>query len=186
MGTRSTSLVSNEHEIARHIHVVLDDCDSTLLLRELLYLGHYAGPSADGSGTSPGLILPGLHPPSVSLREYLGSWRIRLEYQVPYFVVALIFSVTGCCIPSWLLSRIPGLSSHPFAGSVVVAMLCLLLGPAIADAGTHLKLWRMPTWFNGGAAWTIRLLIMVFLPLAVLSGVATLIGKKLPYDKREK
>ena len=71
-------------------------------------LWHYAGPSAAGSGTSPGLIRPGLHPPSVSLREYLGSWRIRLEYQLPYFVVALIFSVTGCCIPSWLLSRIPG------------------------------------------------------------------------------
>jgi len=112
-----------------------------------------------------------------------GEW---LEYQLHYFVVALIFTVTGCCIPSGLLSRMPRLSSHPFAGSVVVAMLCLLLGPAIADAGTHLKMWQMPTWFNGGGAWTIRLLMMVFLPLAMLSGLVTMIGKKLLYDRRTK
>src|SRR5437879_13755074 len=60
-------------------------------------LWHYAGPSADGSGTSPGLILPGLHPPSVSLREYLGSWRVCLEYRVPYVVVALILTLLFLC-----------------------------------------------------------------------------------------
>ena len=142
-------------------------------------LWHCAGPSADGSGTSPGLSLPGLHPPSVSLREYLGSPKIRLEYRLPYFVLALIFTVTGCCVPSWLVARIPKLSSYAFVGSVIAAMLCLLLGPAIADTGTHLNFWHMQTWFNGDTEWTIRLLITIFLPLAVLSGLVAIIGKRL-------
>jgi hypothetical protein len=78
---------------------------------------HYAGPTGDNGGIMPGLILPGLHPPSVSYREYMGSWRLRLEYRLPYFVVASIFTVMGCCVPNWILARSPRLSSHPFAAS---------------------------------------------------------------------
>src|SRR5438552_3859394 len=106
-------------------------------------LWQFGGPTADGSGIVPSVILPGLHPPSVSLRVYIDSWKIRLEYRLPYFVLALIFTFMGYCVPCWLLSHIPKLSSHTFTSSVAVAMLCLLLGPAIADAGTHLKFWGM-------------------------------------------
>src|SRR5260370_9708050 len=99
-------------------------------------LWNFGGPTGDNFGIMPSVALPGLHPPSVSLREYMDSWRIRLEYRLPYFVIALVFTVMGCCVPSWLLLRIPKFSSHHFAWSVIVAMLCLLLGPDIADTVT--------------------------------------------------
>jgi hypothetical protein len=134
-------------------------------------LWHYAGPNPSdccGFGYTPGFSLPGLRPPSVSLREYVDSAHVRFQYRIPYFAAAFVFTLLGGIAPSRFLLRYPRLGKHPFAASMGIGLVLLLTGPAALDAGTHLNLWREPVWFSHGM---VRLMIMVFLPLALLSGI---------------
>jgi hypothetical protein len=99
------------------------------------------------------------------------SAHVRFQYRIPYFVAAFVFTLLGGIAPSRFLLRYPKLGKHPFAASVAIGFVLLLLGPATLDAGTHLNLWREPVWFI--SYWMVRLMIMVFLPLALLSGLVT-------------
>jgi len=152
------------------------------LLATSLYFGtafyvlwDFAGPSPGdgyGSGYTPGLYLPGLTAPSVSLREYRDRALVRFQYRVPYFVLALFFTLLGGIIPIPLLRRHPRLNAHPVVASMLIALPLLLLGPAVLDAGSRLHLWRAQTWFPWDT-WLFRILARVFLPLALLSGLVT-------------
>src|SRR5262245_21978474 len=83
-----------------------------------------------GSGFTPSLILPGLRLPSVSWREYLLNPYTRFHYRIPYFVIALVFTLLGAIAPSCFLRRFPGLGAHAFATSTLIGLVLLLIAPA--------------------------------------------------------
>ncbi len=134
-------------------------------------LWNYGGPAADGAGYTPGLSLPGFKPPLVSVGEYVESWNVRFQYRLPYLVVAFVFTILGCNAANQLVRRSSRLAAHPSGTSFAVALLLLLLGPVVMDLGGRLNLWKTPTWFEWDLTDSIRLLVMVFLPLALLSAL---------------
>ena len=139
-------------------------------------LWSFAGAEADGSGCMPRLTLPGLMPPNVSIREYLENGYVRFQYRVPHFVFALVFTVLGGIVPSRLLRRYAKLRKRPFAtfaAAMAIGFVLLLVGPAALDIGNRLKLLPSQTWF----AWDVSmvyLMVRVFAPLVLLSGLVTL------------
>ena len=136
-------------------------------------LWNFAGPDAGdgyGSGYTPGLILPGIRPPSVSIDKYLGSRSIRFQYRIPYLVVAFIFTLLGGIGPGYLLRRFPTIAWLRFFAAMIIGFLLLLVVPLSLDALAKFNIWRGTTWFTWDD-WMVIFLIKVFLPLAILSGL---------------
>jgi hypothetical protein len=136
-------------------------------------LWNFAGPDPGdgyGSGYTPGLILTGLIPPSVSILQYKASQYIRFQYRVSYFVLAVLFACFGGVAPALFLNRFAGLrAKHCFPIAVWIGFVLLFLVPVLLDTGTRMKIWSCPTWFTW-SAWMIYEIEKVFLPLALLSG----------------
>ena len=139
-------------------------------------LWRFAPPDGgDGYGSlmSPGLGLPGFHPPRVGELAYHENITIRLQYYLPYVVSALLFAMLGGVVPGALAARNRALAAHPFLGSLVIGFALLLVLPLLLDAGTRAHLWHVPVWLPAND-WSIRLLLVMYLPLALLNGLIAL------------
>lgn len=144
------------------------------------FLWSWGPPFGDGEGIQ-ATFHWGRNLPSASWRDYYGDWHVRFRFVVQYWVAATIITLLGCGVTGSVVRRFALLSSHPFTASAGVALLLMVLAPAVSDSGRAWGLFQ--TGYFCCSVDTIRLLLFVALPMSVLSGFIAL-GWKLLYRGR--
>lgn len=121
----------------------------------------------DGGGPTPSFFwshnLP--HP---NLMEYEQSFKIRMQYQIPYWIAASILTLLGCCVTTclakWKLPKHPRLLPSSFA-----AQLLFLVAAVICDVATSHRAWMGPLFF--GSLNNLFVLLKVTIPMSLLAGI---------------